>query len=174
MPAKKQMLVADKLKIDIIVENEASVYFTDDEVRFDLEIQNQTDDRVIGELNWFLGRGNGTIDHTNNRHRSFGIDVPAGGTTRQEGLSTGLLTHQSNALIGVSQPNRIDSSRNGVTELSEPQTAAGDMYYQEGYSFTVWDREFYRLNYIYPRRAQYASVTLAVLIVLVGIIQILS
>ncbi len=177
MPANRQIDVRDNnevyLEITIDVKNDKEVYFTDEEVCFEIKIENVSDRRVKGKLGWFLGRGSGTIDHANNRDNDLQIDLDPG-EIHKESLSTGYLTHQSNALIGVNMPGDVDRSIDGVIEISEPQTDAGNMYYQEGFSFTVWDREFYKVNYRRPRRAQYASVALAVLIILVGVLQVLD
>ena len=97
-------------------------------------------------------------------HTRVSLDLDPG-ERQQSGLKMDMLPFQGSAAICVNPVIIRESS--GVKEISRSRSNLYRLY-----TFMVYDRDYYRVNYLWPRRAQYTSATLAVIIILVGLVQI--
>jgi len=168
MAGKNEMFVTAEeekvLRVTAGVEEEPTeVFYTDENPTFKLKISNLTDTPVEGTFPWHLDIGNGKMRISKN------AEVRIDGNSEEiRSLTPSLLAVQDSGYIAAELPyEQSIEVENGVIKLS---TAAGETPL---YTFSVWDRDFYRANYVWPRRSQIASVVLAVLIVLVGVISLL-
>jgi hypothetical protein len=142
-----------------------TVFFTDESPEFKIKVENLTDRSIQGPLTIFIGYGTGTFEHTDRERIQVDLDA---GETEVFAFGGYLLSYQGNGIIAHHPPTNF----RGDDEEVEIYSKEADKY-EPLYSFTIWDRHFYKINYTWPRRAQFASAILAVLIILVGIVQIL-
>jgi len=143
-----------------------SVYFTDQDPEFEIKVTNISDGsiggRIIGRVEFDESDENYGEEHAS---ISLGLD-PRESTTGT--LNPDIMSYQGHAAV------RIDTA---VVRKSD-----GDYDYEvkkksgnrrvRAYTFMVYDRDYYRENYLLPRYAQYLAAFLSVLIVGVGAIQI--
>jgi len=148
--------------------NKRTVFFTDESPEFRIKVENLADKKIKGPLTFFLGYGTGTFEHID--RETFEVEIEPD-SHEYVTLDGNLLTYQGNGVICHEPPTNFNSDPNDGDYFDIYSNKSGE--YEPLFTFTIWDRHFYRMNYQWPRRAQFASAILAVLIVLVGIIQIL-
>lgn len=157
------------LEVEIEVEL-GGIHFTDEYFEFALVVRNRSDERLTGtlalvtELETTLG-----LDRDPIRKELLEIDLPPDETHREPFSGVGMIGGSGTGiLLGIHRPEVVDSG-DGVTRI-EP----GDHFLPLA-SAVFWDRDHYRINYRWPRRAQYVSVLFALLsAVLAGAIVWLS
>lgn len=169
MPALRTVEIDDLLEVEMEIDLDG-VHFTDEHLDATLVLRNRSGERLTGvvraltELETTMG-----LDREPIRKIDIDVDLapgevhrePAGGVVMVGGSGTGIIA-------GISTPEVVEST-DGATRI-EP----GETFRPIG-SLLVWDREFYRVNYLWPRRAQYVSVVFALLsAVLAGAIVWLS
>lgn len=172
MPAKQPYIVTSsgdevlKITADGDLEKRRSVYFTDQSPMFTLKAENISDKSIEGKT-----RARIIFDESSRAYErgAVGIDcnLDPGEVTNIE-FEREMLEYQGNAAIGVQILGARESD--GVYDAytySSNET-------KRIYTFMVYDRDYYKLNYYRPRYAQYIASFLAVLIVLVGVLQIIS
>lgn len=138
-------------------------YFTDERLTFTLHIENISDKKVQADLIFLF--------KLNRRSQEFSVneEVEPGDTLNEE-FTTELLALQDSGYISVVSNCGVNEQEDKI----EIDTTGGNMPPNHPlYTFTVWDREFYRSDYVWPRRAQYISALLSLLIVTVGVMQLL-
>lgn len=175
MPGHHTILFPDDseaLRIEVEPEEDGrDIYFTDQRPRFTYVIENVSEKPVRGQISWFIGRGTGKIEHVQDGRENVDIDP---GETHEIEVQSQLLSFQCSGVVGVRSSTSNESD--DEIELNRPAGLSENVRSQNLiplYSFTIWDEEFYSANYRWPRRAQYVSAVLAVLIVLVGTMQLL-
>lgn len=141
------------------------VYFTDQSPCFTIVAENISDQIIDTPLNVQI-----SYDASENRFESGefeGIDVELEpGEKRRYERSVDLLAYQGTAAISI-RKIRLRMKDGQLKQL----TRGRDPYHL--YTFMVYDRDYYKVNYQTPRYAQYISAGLAVIIILVGVVQIL-
>lgn len=174
MPAKRAYVADnnsgdDVLKISVQsgdLEKHRSVYFTDQSPTFTLQIKNIGDKRIEGSTYARLTFDESPDEYEQYTHQHFEAELDPGESTTAE-YSTDMLTYQGNTALTVDRVSVTESD--GVYEFSRYSGPRLERIY----TFMVYDRDYYKVNYWRPRYAQYLASLLAVLIVFVGGIQIL-
>ncbi|OYR83677.1 hypothetical protein DJ84_07580 [Halorubrum ezzemoulense] len=180
MPAKRKgtFTLSTDSSIDMLsieaegdLEGYRSVYFTDQSPSFDIcvtNVSNKTDD--------FEGSIEGSVRariEFDEADEDFGPDSAAIHIDLEPGESTtgvlepDIMTYQGHAAIRIDQ-GRIRESDGD----SDYRIRASSNKRSRIYTFMIYDRDYYRVNYLLPRYSQYLAALLSVLIVAVGIIQI--
>ncbi|WP_066418935.1 hypothetical protein [Halorubrum aethiopicum] len=164
MPAQRSYVVVEALNgTDVLrfsvegdLESGRSVYFTDQSPVFTVTVENLTEKRV--ELdNW----ARLIFDESDSAHESGEqISCTLGPKeTDSFDFELDMLSHQGNAAIGVHTMSASEDD-------DQYSTRKNNNRMKRLYTFMVYDREYYKLNYLRPRRAQYAAAILTVGIVL--------
>lgn len=147
-----------------------TVQFTDETFEAELVIESRSDERLTGTLE-LVNESELTLgsDRSPLNTSTLAIDLEPGETVRVPAGGTGLVGGTGTAiLVGISKP-QIHTGEGGSHKI-EP----GDDFVPLA-SLVFWDRSFYRANYLWPRRAQYLSVAIAILsAVLAGMIVMVS
>lgn len=76
-----------------------------------------------------------------------------------------MLSYQGTAAISIEKMSLVEKS-------GEIQGSRISHNHVRLYTFMVYDRDYYEVNYLNPRRAQYTALVLSVLVVFVGILQV--
>lgn len=170
MAATRTVVIDELLEIDMEGLDLGGVHFTDELFDFDIVVTNRSDERLTGviefasELETTLG-----MDRDPIRKEAFEIDLAPGEVHREPITGAGLVGGSGTGVIaGVLRPD-VTESDHGETVI-EP----GDAFLPLA-SVVFWDRDFYRINFLWPRRAQYLSVVFALVsVALAGAIVWLS
>ena len=147
------------LEIGIEDPDLSGVHFTDESFDEVVSVRNISENRVTGTIELqsdteqTLGLGHEPI-----RTITFEIDLEPGEIQREPLAGVGMVGGSGTGLIvGISSPEIVDDH-----EESHITVEPGDNLVPL-VNIVFWDREFYRANYIWPRRAQYLSVAIALL-----------
>lgn len=147
-----------------------TVQFTDEAFDAELVVTNESDRRLEGRIE-LVNESEQTLggDREPLTASTLEIDLAPGETERTPVGGTGLVAGTGSAiLVGVQQP--ITAAEDDERVVIEP----GEHFVPLA-SLVFWDRDFYRVNYRWPRRAQYVSVAIALLsAVLAGMVVWLS
>ncbi len=148
------------------LERNRSVYFTDQDPEFEIQVTNISDASIGGRIIARVEFDESDDDY-GEEHASITLGLDPGESTTGT-LNPDIMSYQGHAAV------RIDTA---VVHESD-----GDYDYEvrkksgnrrvRAYTFMVYDRDYYRVNYLLPRYAQYLAAFLSVLIVGVGVIQI--
>ena len=172
MPAQRTYVVTDapndtdvlRFSVKGDLEQRRSVYFTDQSPIFIVTVENLTDKPVDGD-NWVRL----IFDESDSKHESseqinctLEPDKTAAFAFKQD-----MLSYQGNAAIGV---HTMTASKDG----DHYSTRRKRKHIERLYTFMVYDRDYYKLNYLRPRYAQYLAAFLTVLVVVVGVAQFLN
>lgn len=135
-----------------------TVQFTDETFEADLVVRNLSEKRLTG-----------TIEVANESEQTLGgdreplntstvdIDLEPGGSRRVSAGGAGIVAGTGSAiLVGINEPTVTDSTDQSI------RVEPGETFVPLA-SMVFWDREFYRVNHLWPRRAQYLSVAIALL-----------
>jgi len=173
MPASRTYHSHDKgaISVDITGDLEPSripfrsktVYFTDQSPTFECTITNHYDKRVDYAVWLYLSYHESENDYEKDQGETIEFDLEPGQSVTKE-FSQDMLLHQGTASI-VLRKFRIYKRHDEIQTNRKK-----DIY--KMYTFMVYDRDYYRVNYLRPRYAQYIAAGLSVLIVAVGVIQI--
>ena len=170
MAVTRPLTIEDVLEIEVQDLELDGVQFTDDTFEGELVIRNLSDQRITGHIE-FVNESELTLGSDRDPLKEDSVEItlepretrrtPVGGAGIVGGTGTAIL-------IGVTEPT-ISESDDGTLHI-EP----GDVFAPLA-SMVFWDRDFYRVNYQRPRRAQYLSVVFAVLsALLAGVIVLLT
>lgn len=171
MPAETTCVVPDQDENDVLrvavesdLERFRSVYFMDQSPEFLITVENLSDTELDGNVNIRL-----IFDESSDKYERWKvIDCCLNpGEKREYTFTPDILSYQGNAAVGM-DTIRI-RKRDSKYDITTHGTGMDRLY-----TFMVYDREYYKLNYLRPRRAQWLAAALTVLVVLVGVIQILS
>lgn len=137
-----------------------SVYFTDQSPCFTIVAKNTADKTVTGKIAVRISFDQSNDDYEMSESQGYNIEIEPGDkeTFRYE---LDMLSYQGSAAISVDE-FRL-RNRDEELEISKSSKA------YRIYSFVVYDRDYYKVNYQRPRQSQYLSALLAVLIIAVGV-----
>lgn len=177
MPSKKTAYYGNEkeLSIDIQIINEQNVYFVGENIEFELTLHNHTGKEIVGgnrttsPLELFLGYGSGTHDHTRNLDLEF-ESIPANESITRES-ETEYLPVQANGVIAVRVP-KDDGSYFHMND-DDIVIKSNHLAYENLYSFTIWDEEFYNLHYEEPKKMQASANRLTRWVVRLAVVQVL-
>lgn len=148
------------------LERSRSVYFTDQNPEFKIIITNISDSSIGGQI---LARVE--YDESEGNHGGETARVRLGlepGENTTEILSPDIMSYQGHAAVRIDKATVRESDKDYQYET---RRQSGNRRWRI-YKFMIYDRDYYRVNYLQPRYAQYVAAILSVLIVAVGIIQI--
>lgn len=151
-----------------------SVYFTDQSPDFTVYAENTGDRPVEGIFGIYITYGESNNPYEGSDSKYIEIDLDPGEES-EEIYHLDMLSYQGSATLSVD----TFTLRDWEGEAKRKIDRMGDRY--RIYSFVVYDRDYYKVNYLTPRYTQYASVVLALasvilasLIVALGVLQLLS
>jgi hypothetical protein len=175
MPAKQTVPITkssdasvDMLTVDVEGDLRPwqSVYFTDQNPEFKVRVTNISDEVIKGPV-----RARVQFDESNREYESpvetINCELDPG-ESEIGVLEPDIMSYQGHGAVRIDRA-RVSSSRDESHHEITSRSGSG----ARAYTFMVYDRDYYRLNYLWPRRAQYAAAVLSVLIVAVGILQLL-
>lgn len=169
MPMMQPVEIDDLLEVRLDDVELDGVHFAGERFSPTVVVRNLCDDVLEGELavrshfETTIGRNDAPLMGT-----EIDLDLPPGESTRRELRLIGAGGAGTTTMMGVQRPEVV-TSEDGTTEI-EP----GDQFMLLA-SAVFWDRDFYRAQYLWPRRAQYLSLVIALLsAVLAGMILWLS
>jgi len=163
MPAQRSYVVTDgsndaevlRFSVEGDLEPRRSVYFTDQSPIFTVTVENLSEKRVEGDNYARL------IFDESDSHYETGEEINCTLESNESAtfsFELDMLSYQGNAAIGVHTMY--------VLEDEDHYTAKRHTGLERLYTFMVYDREYYKLNYLRPRQAQYIAALLTVGIVL--------
>lgn len=152
------------------VRGKKSVYFTDQKVEFEVTTENLTSDTTL-DIKINIGI---FFQHDQDVFDEFVIDetVAPDGTVTQT-FDVGLLPYQETGIVGISKGITNHPTETGENKLEIERLGGSRKLRETLHTFSVFDRDFYRVNYLFPRWAQYIAAFLAVGIITVGVLQLL-
>lgn len=147
-----------------------TVQFTDEHFSAELVVRNLSDRRLEGTLE-LVNESERTLgaDGVSLVDSSMPIELDPGEVHREPVGGAGLVAGTGSAvLVGIHRPAVAEETETTVT--LEPGSTFAPLA-----SLVFWDRDYYRVNHLWPRRAQYVSVAIALLsAVLAGMVVWLS
>lgn len=165
-----RLMVEDDLEDAGILRNrKKSVYFTDQEVEFGIIIKNLTNDKTLHVQT----RVGVFFQHDLSVFSQTLVDVILEpGDSKTEMFEVGLLPFQETGIVGVSEAMPSNPNETGEDELTIESLSGTRGLKDTLHTFAVYDRDYYKVNSLYPRWAQYIAALLAVGIIFVGVFQI--
>lgn len=148
-----------------------SVYFTDQKVEFEVTTENLASNTTL-KININIGV---FFQHDQDVLKQFVIDEtldPDDSATQT--FDVGLLPYQETGHVGVSKAIRSTPKEVGENKMEITRLGGSTKLWETVHTFSVFDRDFYKVNYLFPRWAQYIAAFLAVGIITVGVLQLLS
>ena len=94
--------------------------------------------------------------------------------TETQTFHVGLLPYQETGNIGISKAITSNPKEIGKNKLEITRLGGSTKLWETMHTFSVFDRDFYRVNYLFPRWAQYIAAFLTVGIITVSVLQLLS
>jgi len=173
------------------LENHRTVYFTDQSPEFRIFVKNKTDNILLTTVPIVLRHSSAGISKRDKTQHRLEI-----GPCEEKVVTyqPTMLGFQGPAVLGLYGPNPlyydpvaaedasedvIDSMESIGFEIENKENtvllpkSSGLATIDPLYTFMVYDRDFYKVNFIRTRWSQILSAMLAVLIILVGIIQVI-
>jgi hypothetical protein len=159
------------MSVEDDLEPRKAVYFTNQDVEFVITIENMSGHALEVEFELGLFFPEIQSDYYVSEHYDLKLEV---GEQTERTFSVGLLPYQSTGVLGLisNLPSASTSPKESGYTI-EPVSGTPNLKWAL-HTFVVYDREYYRANYYWPRIAQYVSAFLAVLIIAVGVLQLLS
>lgn len=158
MATMRTVEVDDLVEFDIEDIELSGVHYTDEQFETVLVVRNLTGHRLTGAVKLqtdtevTLGLGRDPI-----RSIEFDIDLQEGEEHREPFGGVGMIGGSGmGVVVSVLRPKAVDSDE--TTTRIEPGENLLPLV-----NIVFWDRDFYRANYLWPRRAQYLSVVFALL-----------
>lgn len=154
----------------IRVLDEEEVYFTDQEPRFEITIENNTslDFRDDSHVAWVIAIGQGRPEPFV-REQYTNLSIPAGDDCTIE-VSGEPLSLEGHGIVGLGHGSFLDVEPDKGTL----RFTAGDTQkerYEPLATFSVWDREHYEVVHEQPQRAQQFAIFASVGIVFFAVVQ---
>lgn len=171
MAVIRTVTVEEALEIGLEDPDLGGVHFTDELFEEVVTVGNVSDRPVTGTIEMQINTERTLGLRTDPiRTMSFDVDLAPGETHREPLVGVGMVGGAGVGLIvGVLSPEIVENPDTGRTAVTPGEDLIPLV------NIVFWDRDFYRANYIWPRRAQYLSVAIAVLsAVLAGTIVWLS
>lgn len=152
------------------LQGKKSVYFTDQQVAFDVTITNLISDTTL-ELQLNIGV---FFQHDLEVYDQLPISVTLEPEeTVRDTFNVGLLPFQETGIVGISSAITSNPTEIGDHEVEISRLGGTRGLKHTLHTFSVYDRDFYRVNYWRPRWAQYIAAALAVGIIIVGTLQLI-
>ncbi|QLG62022.1 hypothetical protein [Halorarum salinum] len=148
------------------LEDKRTVYFTDQEPCFQITVENIGDRPVEGKTIARMTYEESSSAYERGEHKTLDIDL-APGEKETLDFQLEMLSYQGSAAVAFDRIRLRDKN-----DYWEMKKNSGPSLFR-AYTFMVYDRDYYKVNYLRPRIAQYVAAGLAILIVAVGVIQIL-
>lgn len=169
MPAVRSLNIDGLLDVELEETDDLrGTHFTDETFEHTIAVTNRGDRPLSG-----------TIEFVTETEASLGIDrEPISRTPIELDLDSGETHRQTLAHVGM-----VGGSGIGITAgITRPDadTAEGHTVVSPGEpflplaSFTIWDREFYRVNYTRPRQAQYLAAGFGLLSAIFALLIVLT
>ncbi len=141
-----------------------SVYFTDRHSKFTIHIKNNGEKEITGSTFCRLSFINSSRSYEYDETVKIEFDLGPGEYDEKD-LDVEMFPYQGSAALSL-DTIQLTHDNGKVRQLR-----TRDRRYRV-YTFMVYDRDYYRINYQLPRWAQYAAMILSVLIVASALIQI--
>lgn len=157
MGVTRELTIDDTLRIEVRGVDFDGIQFTDEVFEGEVVVTNTSDRPVTGQLT-LVQETNQTLGLDKAPMSQVDIDLDLGpGEQRVDPVSGNGLVAGSGSpiLIGV-EPPELDREGDAITL----ESGAG---FAPIASLVFWDRDLYRVNHLWPRRAQYVSVVFALL-----------
>lgn len=170
MPASQTVNWFDGLKITVEPKEDGKgIYYTDECPHFCLKIENDGEYHLHegSELSWYVAVGDG---QPTPHHREVQEIEIARGESKEYTIGGKLLAYEGHGIIGVA---------NGGVSVRGPEQGQGIMKtsntgsYEPVLTFSVWDREHYRILHKKPREWQKYAVAGTVVIAASAVIQLM-
>lgn len=171
MPAKQTYIATDNNNEDFLrVEAEGdlgereAVYFTNQSPTFTVTATNIGDKPIDGSTRIRISFDESSKVYERDSKSLDCLLEPGESNTTEFELD--MLSYQGNAAITVDRVGATtsDDEYNMYTYTSDSHNRV--------YTFMVYDRDYYKVNYLNPRRAQYLAAVLSVGIIAVGVLQV--
>jgi len=150
------------------VDTESRLFFTDEKPSFELTIHNEMDGDIgpESEVRWGIGIGEGRpAPHI---EESLSIEVPAKSSRSYE-IGGELLALEGHGVIGV-KGGSVRGPQSDERTLSSQDLRD---HYDVPFSFSVWDRENYKIQHERPVKYQKFSVAFAIVVAVLALAQII-
>lgn len=168
MPASQAVDVFRGLTVEVKpVDEEPDVFFTDQSPKFKLIVRNVTDYNFVegSELTWYLAIGPGMPEPVYKKDLS--IEVPTG-EKREYEIGGELLAFDGHGVVGV-----LAGGASGRGEPDYELRSAGALNnYEPAYTFSVWDRSYYKSAHEHPQKLQKIAIFATGAIVLFSLVQL--
>lgn len=145
-----------------------SVYFTDQNPEFKVHATNISDGSIGGRIIARIEFDESDDDYQP-EYANINLDLEPGESTTGS-LKPDIMSYQGHAAVRIDRATVRDSDGDHDYEMRK---RSGNRRIRV-YTFMVYDRDYYRVNYLLPRYAQYLAALLSVLIVAVGVLQIIT
>jgi len=140
-----------------------NVYFTDQSPEFEYRLTNHSDYEVDTSLYLTLSYQESADENEVDQSENIDVELSPGEVTTGK-FAIDMLSYQGTAAVSV-RGTRIYESRGEVRRQDFDR-------FIRLYTFMVYDRDYYRVNYLRPRYAQYGAAILSFLIVSLAALQI--
>lgn len=175
MPATRELTwdyntIEGSLDVHIEVLNKEEVYFTDQEPRFKIIIENNTDfDIEHSHFAWVIAIGQGRPEPFV-RSQSSDISIPAGDEYIID-ITDEHLSLEGHGIIALGEGGKRRINKEEKTlRLKLTKTDSED--YRPLATFSVWDREHYEVVHEQPQRTQQFSLFASFGIVIFAVVQL--
>lgn len=138
-----------------------SVYFTNQSPCFTVIIENTSEKIITGTILVYLSFDQSGEPYEKVETRSIDIDLDSG-ESKEFSYELDMLSYQGSAAISIDTFRLRDKS--GELKIDTMKSR------YRMYTFVVYDREYYKVNYLTPRRSQYLS---AIFLIAVGVVGIM-
>ncbi|QKY21205.1 hypothetical protein B4589_012775 [Halolamina sp. CBA1230] len=145
-----------------------TIYFTDERPRFTVEITNNTEyDFVEGSsVSWYIAIGDGMPEPV--YQGKLDIEIPQG-ESREYEFGGELLAFEGHGVIGLDA-----GGHSGKGDSVQRKLHAGSgANYSPAYTFSVWDRDHYRVIHERPKEMQRLATMTTLLVAMIGIFQLM-
>lgn len=145
-----------------------TIYFTDERPRFTVEITNNTEyDFIEGSsVSWYIAIGDGMPEPV--YQGKLDIEIPQG-ESREYEFGGELLAFEGHGVIGLDAGGHSGKGGSMERELH----AGSGTNYSPAYSFSVWDRDHYRVIHERPKEMQRTAMMITFLVAMIGMFQLM-
>ncbi|WP_255192711.1 hypothetical protein [Natronobeatus ordinarius] len=145
-----------------------TIYFTDEKPNFRVEVTNETEYNFVegSKISWCIAIGEGMPKPV---HRgTIDINIPSG-ETREYEFGGDLLAFEGHGVVGLTSGGHSGGSKSLDRTLSSGSLNT----YSPALSFSVWDREHYKVIHEGPKKMQETAVFITIVVAMVGLAQLL-
>jgi hypothetical protein len=150
------------INIDEEKHNNKEVYFTHDSATFEYTIDNLTDTTVEGYITPITKHN----DEDSNGWPKINFYLGSGETCHGS-IEANILAFQTSMIVGIRRAIAHHSNENYIIKKPDNPMIRPIL------TFSVWDKDFYALNFRRPRRLQYITAAFSIAIAFLALIQII-